>query len=241
MGGGKRAHGRPGSNLGAALKSARDKKHGKHLVAGEKERGTDHLHVSEIHKTEAHTVDLAISSTEPDHIADFLATVQMANKEFNVEHPGRRCVSVSQFIYFSQTQIIKFDLLLIYSTFRTVFKYVFDHHHPLENSASRDKNHRHDDKYRLCRGDSPNELSTTRHCNPTSSRVERKHDQRATWSRRKRRFSRLAQNPCRERRGEGRRLYAVWEEYRILASTVARNWTLRFGGAACGCSAAAVV
>ena len=36
---------------------------------------------------EAHKVDLAISSTEPDHIADFLATVQMANKEFEVEHP----------------------------------------------------------------------------------------------------------------------------------------------------------
>ena len=32
-------------------------------------------------------MDLAISSTEPDHIADFLATVQMANKEFEVEHP----------------------------------------------------------------------------------------------------------------------------------------------------------
>jgi len=94
MGGGKRAHGRPGSNLGAALKSARDKKHGKHLVAGEKERGTDHLHVSEIHKTEAHTVDLAISSTEPDHIADFLATVQMANKEFNVEHPAHHEIKI---------------------------------------------------------------------------------------------------------------------------------------------------
>jgi len=37
---------------------------------------------------EAHKVDLAISSTEPDHIADFLATVQLANREFEVEHPA---------------------------------------------------------------------------------------------------------------------------------------------------------
>ena len=87
MGGGKRARGRPGSNLGAALKSARDKKHQNHRIR-EDDRGEQHLHVSEIHQKEAHTVDLAISSTEPDHIADFLATVQMANKEFDVEHPG---------------------------------------------------------------------------------------------------------------------------------------------------------
>ena len=94
MGGGKRAHGRPGSNLGAALKSARDKKHGSHRIVGEgTERGA-HLHVSEIHQKEAHTVDLAISSTEPDHIADFLATVQMANKEFDVEHPAHHQMKI---------------------------------------------------------------------------------------------------------------------------------------------------
>merc|ERR1712131_567095 len=86
MGGGKRAHGRPGSNLGAALKSARDKKNAGHRKVHDKDHG-EHLHVSEVHQKEAHKVDLAISSTEPDHIADFLATVQMANKEFEVEHP----------------------------------------------------------------------------------------------------------------------------------------------------------
>lgn len=86
MGGGKRAHGRPGSNLGAALKSARDKKNAGARQVHDKDHG-EHLHVSEIHQKEAHKVDLAISSTEPDHIADFLATVQMANKEFEVEHP----------------------------------------------------------------------------------------------------------------------------------------------------------
>ena len=93
MGGGKRAHGRPGSNLGAALTKARDKKHVSHRKVVDKDSGTD-LHVSEIHQKEAHTVDLAISSTEPDHIADFLATVQMANKEFDVEHPAHHQMKI---------------------------------------------------------------------------------------------------------------------------------------------------
>ena len=31
--------------------------------------------------------DLTQSSTTPDHVSDFLATVQLANKEFDVEHP----------------------------------------------------------------------------------------------------------------------------------------------------------
>ena len=39
-------------------------------------------------------MDLAISSTEPDHIADFLATVQMANKEFEVEHPEHHQIKI---------------------------------------------------------------------------------------------------------------------------------------------------
>ena len=49
MGGGKRAHGRPGSNLGAALKSARDKKNAGHRKVHDKDHG-EHLHVSEVHQ-----------------------------------------------------------------------------------------------------------------------------------------------------------------------------------------------
>ena len=49
MGGGKRAHGRPGSNLGAALKSARDKKNAGARQVHDKDHG-EHLHVSEIHQ-----------------------------------------------------------------------------------------------------------------------------------------------------------------------------------------------
>ena len=49
MGGGKRAHGRPCSNLGAALKSARDKKNAGHRKVHAKDHG-EHLHVSEVHQ-----------------------------------------------------------------------------------------------------------------------------------------------------------------------------------------------
>ena len=49
MGGGKRAHGRPGSNLGAALKSARDKKNAGARQVHDKDHG-EHLHVSEVHQ-----------------------------------------------------------------------------------------------------------------------------------------------------------------------------------------------
>ena len=49
MGGGKRAHGRPGSNLGAALKSARDRKNAGARQVHDKDHG-EHLHVSEVHQ-----------------------------------------------------------------------------------------------------------------------------------------------------------------------------------------------
>ena len=53
MGGGKRSHGRPGNNLGAALKSAREKK-----IAGHREirrvldetTGITHIHAGEINR-----------------------------------------------------------------------------------------------------------------------------------------------------------------------------------------------
>ena len=83
MGGGKRAYGKPGGNLGNSLKNARDKK-----AAGARriQVGNEtHIHTSEIHKKEAHYVDLKQSSTEPDYISDFLATVQMKQQEFEVE------------------------------------------------------------------------------------------------------------------------------------------------------------
>ena len=72
----------------------------------ESHEGLQHLHVSEIHQKEAHKVDLAISSTEPDHIADFLATVQMANREFEVEHPAHheiQIIDTSQTVDYSDT------------------------------------------------------------------------------------------------------------------------------------------
>lgn len=83
MGGGKRAYGKPGGNLGNSLKNARDRK-----TAGARriQVGNEtHIHTSEIHKKEAHNVDLKVSSTEPDYISDFLATVQMQQREFEVE------------------------------------------------------------------------------------------------------------------------------------------------------------
>ena len=55
MGGGKRSRGTPGSNLGKALKSARDKNTvGHRRVVNE---GISHIHASEVHKKEAYTTD----------------------------------------------------------------------------------------------------------------------------------------------------------------------------------------
>ena len=86
MGGGKRARGTPGSNLGKALQSAREKNAvGHRRVVSD--RNISHIHASEVHKKEAYTTDLTQSSTTPDHVSDFLATVQLAQKEFEVERP----------------------------------------------------------------------------------------------------------------------------------------------------------
>ncbi|CBY20423.1 unnamed protein product [Oikopleura dioica] len=83
MGGGKRSYGNPGGSLGKSLNNARDKKFaGSRKIQHENET---HLHTSEIHQKEAHQVDMKVSSTEPDYISDFLATVQMQQREFEVE------------------------------------------------------------------------------------------------------------------------------------------------------------
>ena len=86
MGGGKRAHGRPGGGLGKSLQAARDKTSYGHRRVMDTS-GDMHIHASEIHRKEAHVTDLKQSSTEPDHVSDFLATVQMAQKQFEVERP----------------------------------------------------------------------------------------------------------------------------------------------------------
>ena len=41
-------------------------------------------------------MDQKISSTEPDHVSDFLATVQMANKEFEVLRPEHHKLNIIQ-------------------------------------------------------------------------------------------------------------------------------------------------
>lgn len=107
MGGGKRSRGTPGNGLGNALKSARDKKAGSHRKVTNPDNNETHIHAAELSSKEAHHTDLAISSTTPDHVSDFLATVQLANKQFEVEHPAHHDMLVKYASHKDYTETIR--------------------------------------------------------------------------------------------------------------------------------------